>query len=233
MTVLDRCTTVRAQIQARNTLKLAYKNAETFRERASELKELREGLDDGVARLEVLKARDLLPRIVPSPTKATAVLSRCQDGLTANPNEIGADYGLLKRALGGLTKEVLGVVEKVLEAVQRDLPTVDEAFLKQVELVPGYQGKVLSIRQQRQTFLQGTDPRRSAEALAQFLDRRTELRSLADDLEPSQFPMDVLEFFKAGRQGQGAPLERFTDGVQLWLKERGLLKNVRVTVVAK
>lgn len=233
MTVLDRCTSVRSQIQARNALKLAYKNAETFRERATELKELREGLDAAVSRLEVLKARDLLPRIVPSPAKATTVVARCQGGLAANPNEIGNDYGLLKRALGGLTKEVLGVVDKVLEAVQRDLPTVDEAFLKQVELVPGYQGKVLSIRQQRQAFLQGTDPRRSAEALAQFLDRRTELRSLADDLEPSQFPAEVLDFFKAGRQGQGAPLEKFTDSVQQWLKERGLLKNVRVTVIAK
>lgn len=233
MTVLDRCTIVRSQIQARNILKLAYKNAETFRERATELKELREGLDAGVARLEVLKARDLLLRIVPSPAKATAVVARCQAGLAANPNEIGADYGLLKRALGGLTKDVLSVVDKVLEAVERDLPTVDEAFLKQVELVPGYQGKVLSIRQQRQTFLQGTDPKRSAEALAQFLDRRTELRSLADDLKPSQFPPEVLDFFKAGRQGQGAPLEKFTDGVQQWLKERGLLKNVRVTVIAK
>ncbi len=232
MTVLDRCTTVRRQIQALNILKLAYKNAETFRERATELKDLREGLDDGVARLEVLKARDLLPR-VPSPAKATAVVARCRGGLAANPTEIGADYGLLKRALGGLTTEVLGVVDKVLEAVQRDLPSVDEAFLKQVELVPGYQGKVLSIRQQRQTFLQGTDPRRSAEALAQFLDRRTELRSLADDLKPSQFPAEILDFFKAGRQGQGAPLEKFTDSVQQWLKERDLLKNVRVTVIAK
>jgi hypothetical protein len=233
VTVLDRCTSVRSQIQARNALKLAYKNAETFRERATELKELREGLDAAVARLDVLKARELLPRSVPSPAKATTVVARCQEGLAANPNEIGTDYGLLKRALGGLTKEVLGVVDKVLEAVQRDLPSVDEAFLKQVELVPGYQGKVVSIRQQRQAFLQGTDPKRSSEALAQFLDRRTELRSLADDLEPSQFPTEVLDFFKAGRQGQGAPLEKFTDGVKQWLNERGLLKNVRVTVIAK
>jgi hypothetical protein len=97
----------------------------------------------------------LLPRAVPSPAKASTVLAKCQAGLAANPNEIGSDYGLLKRALGGVTKEVLGVVDKVLDAVERDLPSVDEAFLKQVELVPGYQSKVLSIRQQRQAFLQG------------------------------------------------------------------------------
>lgn len=233
MTVLDRCTTVRSQIQARNALKLAYKNAETFRERATEVRELRSGLDEAISRLKVLKERDLLPRVVPLPAKAATVVAKCQEGLAANPNEIGPDYGLLKRALGGLTKDILGVVDKVLEAVERDLPSVDEAFLKQVELVPGYQSKVLSIRQQRQAFLQGTDPRRSAEALAQFLDRRTELRSLADDLKPSEFPIEVLDFFRAGRQGQGAPLEKFTDGVKQWLTERGLLKNVRVTVIAK
>ena len=233
MTVLDRCTTVRSQIQTRNILKLAYKNAETFRERATELKELRASLDAAMSRLDVLKARDLLPRVVPSPAKAATVVARCQEGLAANPNEIGSDYGLLKRALGGLTKDLLGVVDKVIEAVERDLPSVDEAFLKQVELIPGYQGKVLGIRQQRQAFLQGADPRRSAEALEQFLDRRTELRALADDLKPSEFPTEVLDFFKAGRQGQGAPLERFTDGVKKWLNERGLLKNVRVTVIAK
>jgi len=233
VTVLDRCMTVRSQIQARNALKLAYKNAETFRERATELRELRTDLDAAISRLKVLKARDLLPRVLPSPAKAVTVLTKCQAGLAANPNEIGSDYGLLKRALNGMTKEVLGVVDKVLDAVERDLPSVDEAFLKHVELVPGYQSKVLGIRQQRQAFLQGTDPRKSAEALAQFLDRRTELRSLADDLKPSEFPVEVLDFFKAGRQGQGAPLEKFTDGVKRWLNERGLLKNVRVTVIAK
>lgn len=233
MTVLDRCTIVRSQIQARNALKLAYKNAETFRERATELKDLREAVDAALSRLEVLKARDLLPRVVPSPAKAATVIAKCQQGLAANPNEIGSDYGLLKRALGSLTKEVLSVVDKALESVQRDLPSIDEAFLKQVELVPGYQDRVLGIRQQRQAFLQGTDPRRSAEALAQFLDRRTELRALADGLKPSEFPTEVLDFFRASRQGQGAPLEKLTDGVKRWLDDRGLLKNVRVTVIAR
>jgi hypothetical protein len=56
---------------------------------------------------------------------------------------------------------------------------------------------------------------------------------LSDDLKPSEFPVEVLDFFKAGRQGQGAPLEKFTEGVKRWLEERGLLKNVRVTVIAK
>lgn len=233
MTILDRCTNVRSQIEARNALKLAYKSAEAFRQRATELKEIRADLGDAIARLGVLKARDLRPRVVPSPAKAAATLAKCQEGLAANPNEIGPDFGHLKRALDGLKEKILEGVDNVLEAVKRDLPSVDEAFLKQVELVPGYQNKVLSIRQERQAFLQGTDPSRSAEALAQFLDRRTQLRSLADDLKPSEFPPEVLEFFRAGRQGQGAPLEKFTDGVRQWLGQRGLLKNVRVTVIAK
>lgn len=233
MTVLERCTFVRSQIDALNAIKKAYKNAATFRERSAELKTLREDFDEAVSRLEVLRARDLLPRNTPSPTKALTIVARCHEGLEANPNEIGADYGNLKRALGGLTKKgIIGTVDAVIDAVQRDLPALDEAFLKQVESVPGYEIRVARIREQRQA-LRGADPKQSAEALGHFLDRRKELRALADDLNPSEFPADVLEFFRVSRQERGAPLEKFTNSVHEWLKERGLLKNVRVTVSAK
>ena len=43
---------------------------------------------------------------------------------------------------------------------------------------------------------------------------------------------EVLEFFRAGRQG-GAPLEKLTASVRQWLADRDLLKSVRVTVVAR
>jgi len=233
MTILDRATTIQGQIQERNRLRLAYKNAEAFRARATELRDLRESLSDAMTRLDVLKVRGLLPTAIPSPQNASAILIECQQGLDATPDEIGKNYGRLKRAIDKLTRDVLGVAEKVIETVQRDLPTVDEAFLKQVELVPGYQTKVQNIRNQRAAVLQGTDPNQSAQALAQFLDRRKDLGALADDLKPGEFSQEVLDFFKAGRQGQGAPLDKFTPGVQQWLSDRGLLGNVRVTVIAK
>jgi hypothetical protein len=233
MTILDRSTNIQRQIQERNRLRLAYKNAEAFRARATELRELRENFSDAIARLDVLKVRGVLPPVIPSSTNASAIVTECQVGLAGNPDEIGKDYGRLKRALDKLARDVLGVAAKVIDTVQRDLPSVDETFLKQVELVPGYQTKIQNIRQQRAALLQGTDPKQSAQALAQFLDRRKDLRALADDLRPTEFPQEVLDFFKAGRQGQGAPLEKFTSGVQKWLSARGLLGNVRVTVIAK
>ena len=89
------------------------------------------------------------------------------------------------------------------------------------------------IRQQRDALLNGNDPRLSAEALEQFLDHREALRKLADDLTPDEFPNEVLEFFKAGRHGGGAPLEKLTPSVRQWLSDRDLLKYVRVRVVVR
>jgi hypothetical protein len=231
--VLERCAILHERIQKRDAIRLSYRQTEVFRVRASEVRAAREEFDAAVARLRVLKARELLPRDVPSPERSAAIAQRCLTGLRADPTEIGNDYGHLKRSMEALTNNVLRAVDRRIDDVQRDLPSVDEAFLKQVETVPGFQAKVQSIRLRRQALLDGGDPRQSAEALARFLDTRKELRALADDLTPDEFPTEVLEFFRASRQGQGAPLEKFTGVVREWLAARGLTQYVRVTVVAR
>jgi hypothetical protein len=232
MKLLERCTNVRTQILKRNELRRAHKDAEAFRERAVELRLAREAVVGAFARVLVLRAKGVPLVGLPLPAIAIGVLAECQAQLAANPNESGRDYGRLKRSLVKLGKDLLAVTEKAIESVRRDLPTVEEAFLRQVEVIPGYATQVASIRQQRDALLSGNDPRTSAEALEQFLDRREALRKLADDLKPNEFPGEVLEFFKAGRHG-GAPLEKFTPAVRQWLSDRGLLQNVRVTVVTR
>jgi|SRR5882672_9785116 len=232
MTLLDRCTSIRSQIVKRNDLRRAHKDAEALRERAGELQALREELSAALARVIVLKEKRVPVVKLPSVATANAVLAECQTKLSENSTETGKDYGRLKRSIDKLAKDLLGVAEKAIESVRRDLPTVEEAFLKQVEVIPGYTNQVFGIRQQRDALLKGNDPSTSAEALGQFLDRREALRKLADDLKPDEFPNEVLAFFKAGRHG-GAPLEKLTDTVRQWLADRDLLKNVRVTVVAR
>ena len=233
MTLLDRCTNIRAQILKRNDLRRAHKDAEAFRERAGELKSAREVVADALARVIVLRAKGLPVVKLPSPGTALTVLGECEAKLLENPVESGKDYGRLKRSIEKFGKDLLGVAEKAIESVRRDLPTVEEAFLKQVELIPGYAKQVARIRQQRDALRGGSDPRVSAKALEDFLDHREALRLLADDLKPSEFPSEVLEFFKAGRQGGGAPLEKLTGDVRQWLSDRDLLKHVRVQVVVR
>ena len=233
MTILDRCANIGLQIRQRNELRRAHKDAEAFRARASDLKSSRELVEDAIERIHVLTTKDVAVTKPPSPDAAMTVLAECQAKLVANPVESGRDYGRLKRSVDKFGKDLLGIAEKALKSVRQDLPTVDEVFLRQVEVIPGYADRVARIRQQRDALLNGNDPRLSAEALEQFLDHRKALRRLADDLKPGEFPNEVLEFFKAGRHGGGAPLERLTPSVRQWLSDRDLLKHVRVQVIVR
>jgi len=232
MNLLARCNSIRAQIGKRNDLRRSHKDAEAFRERAGELRAGREAVSAALARVLILRSKGVPVSKLPSSATAKTVLAECRTKLSENPAESGRDYGRLKRSIDKLGKDLLGVAEKAIESVRRDLPSVEEAFLKQVEVIPGYTTQVASIREQRDALLNGNDPHTSPEALEQFLDRREALRKLADDLKPDEFPSEVLEFFKAGRHG-GAPLEKLTATVRQWLADRDLLKSVRVIVVAR
>lgn len=150
--------------------------------------------------------------------------------LKSNPSELGKSYGPTKRSVDAFRKGAEAAVEKAIDAVNRDLPNIDEGFLKQVEMIPAYVKQVASIREQRDRLSKGIDIHRmAAPELEQFLDRRDSLRVLADQLLPAEFPKEVLEFFKAARH-EGAPLEKFTKSVQEWLEKRNQLRNVRVVV---
>src|SRR5437867_3739509 len=148
MTLLERCTNIRAQIVRRNDLRRAHKDAEAFRERAGELRAGREAVAAALARVLVLRAKGVAVPKLPSPVTAKTVLEECRTKLSENPAESGKDYGRLKRSIDKLGKDLLGVTEKVIESVRRDLPSVEEAFLRQVEVIPGYTTQVASIRQQ-------------------------------------------------------------------------------------
>src|SRR5688572_366565 len=142
MTLLDRCTNIRSQILQRNDLRRAHKEAEAFRARRAELLAGREAVAEAVARVLVLKAKGVAVAKLPTATTAMAVLADCERTLAESPSESGKDYGRLKKSIDKLGKDLLGVAEKGIESVRRDLPTVEEAFLKQVEMIPGYAAQV-------------------------------------------------------------------------------------------
>ena len=231
MTLPERCRNVRAQIDQRNTLRVAHQEADAFRVQLNDLRPVRLEIAAELAKLVVFKKRALLVSKLSPPTTAQTILDECRKGLEDNPNEIGKDFGRLKRAIEKVRKDVVSAREKALEAVSRALPNIEEGYLKQVEVVPGYKPRVDRIRQERDRLQQGTSPSSmSAEQLEHFLDRRDSLRQHAEELKPEEFPKEVLEFFSAARRG-GVPLEKFTASLQEWLSQRGQLKNVRVTIL--
>jgi hypothetical protein len=234
MTLLDRSRTLRERIEKHESLRRAHKEAEGFRDRATTLDEARQVLAGALGRVRVLRLKGVTIPRMPDPTGALAYLGEYQQTLVDSSTETGKNYGVLKRSVDKVGKDVVAAVEKALDSVKRDLPTIEEAFLKQVELIPAYASQVGRIRQERDALLAGGEPgRMTPNELATFLDRRDELRALADQLKPAEFPKEVLEFFRAARQQGGAPFEKLTETVRAWLQERDQLKNIRVTVVAR
>ncbi len=230
MTLPERCRNVGAQINRRNDLRRAHHDAKAFRERTSEFLGIRSAVSLEFAKAQVLKKKKVTLGKTPVVAVALGLLKDCKTALETNPTESSKDFGPLKRSLEKVRRDLSSAVEKALESVNRDLPSIDESFLKLVELIPGYSTRVALIREERDRLHRGTDLKsKNAEELEQFLDKRDALRELADQLDPAEFPEEVLEFFKAARRG-GAPLEKFTDSVQEWLSQRGLLKNVRVVI---
>jgi hypothetical protein len=234
MPLLDRCQSLREQIESRESLRRAHKDAEGFRDRASALDEVCHALAGALGRVRVLRVKGVTMAKLPDPNTVLAALDEYEHTLAGGSIDGGKEYGRLKRSVDKVAKDAVAAVENALESVKRDLPAIEEAFLKQVALIPAYANQVHRIRTERDAVLARSEPSRMApDELGIFLDRRDELRRLADELNPAEFPKEVLDFFKAARQQGGAPFEKLTETVRAWLQERDQLRNVRVTVVAR
>lgn len=234
MTLLIECKKLREKIEIHDGLHRAHKDAEAVRDRAENLREMREMLATNLDKLEVLRGKGVAVSRIPDPATVMKLLGEYRRSFSDGSSEGGRDYGRLKRSIANTSKNLEVLVEKALDLVRRDFPSIEEAFLKQVELIPAHKTHVDRIRIERDALLAGTDLlRMKTDELATFLDRRDELRRLADQLDPAEFPKEVIEFFRAARQSSGAPLEKLTEAVRKWLQERDQLKNVRVTVIAR
>jgi hypothetical protein len=228
MTLLILCRELRQRIESHENLRNAHGQADAFRNRAEEIRVAREALAAEVARATVLQHKNVLFDKRPNPSTALTAFAAYVQKLKTPAVDAGKEYGLLKRALGKVHKDMTAAVDKALQGLLRDIPAMDEVFLKQVERIPGYQSEVERIRQALKGLQSGVSlSGMSANQLNAFLEQRDMLRQLADNLKPEQFPSEVLEFFRAMRQG-GAPLGKFSDSVRRWLESRDMLKDVRI-----
>lgn len=230
MTVFERCKNLRELITHRDTLRLADKKAEAFRARVDELRPTRTRLEEDMERLEVLQSKGVAIVKPPLPTSALKALRDFESSLAANPTETGRDFGRLKRALEKVGDEVRMATSNAIDLITGDLPSIEESLLKQHELIPSRKDQVSRIRDKRDALAKAKAiylRSRTAQDLDQFLGKRNELRTLAEEINFGDVPKEVLEFFKAERQG-GAPLEKLTDTVRDWLAAQGQLKHLRI-----
>lgn len=227
MNLSERCSNVALEIENRNKLRREVREADAFTQRLEDLREIRSDLAQQIDKAAVLRGKGISLGKTGTSVVALSVLREWKANFVKDSAETIKDYSRLKRSIDKVRKDVAQAVEKVLEAVDQDLPSIDESFLRQVETIPSYVGQVARIRERRDA-LKGKPLRAmSPQELQQFLGRRDELKNLADQLNPKEFPKEVLEFFKAARRG-GASLEQFTDSVKKWLADKKQLKNVRL-----
>jgi hypothetical protein len=231
MSVLQRTRTVLAAIEQRDKVKRAYEVAAVFRQRAGEIANIRETLRVASAKRTVLLVRSVSMRSIPSVTPSTELLREYRENLASSPREAGRVYSRLNRALSEFSNEVGETVAAAIGSVESSTPSIEESFLRAVERIPGYESKIAQIREERLRIISNVKPQQlGPDELAQFLDARARLQSLASELRPDEFPREVLAFFEAVRRG-GLPLDRLTHDIREWLRVHDLLDRVRVTIV--
>jgi hypothetical protein len=228
----ERFRALREKIIRRDTLQRESKEAEKYIERLREIKGLREQLVEGIQRVGVLRSHRIEIGQLRDTSSALQALTNYQLKVSESPGESGREHGLVKKALDSLCGSVDEAADASLKRVIAAIPTVEEVFLRQVETNPLYAKQVADVRAARDALKREALTAGSSSAeLSQFLTKREALRTLAEQLKPSEFPQEVLDFFKAARQG--APLEKLTDTVKQWLTERDQLRNIRLIVVER
>lgn len=229
-TLLARMTSLRTQVERHAALTKAYKAANGLRERTKELKEEREGLMLTVAKLAVLRGR--AGASVGGVDVGTALQTAGDyvEHLQAASADSGKAHNKFRRSVEKVHKELDKVLEKQLAEIEKSIPSIDETYLKQVELIPGYAGQVKAVRAAKQQLLSGVSlSDMEPSELAEFLTRREAVKSLSDSLNPAEFPEEVRDFFGAMRR-DAATLDKLTETVREWLADRNLLKILRLQV---
>jgi len=237
-TIVERVQTLHARLKAHVEHAAAAQRASKFTERVGAVRDVRGRLERALAKVAVLRvasaqltATEMAPvHKLSSPAKATEALRAVYDKLKTAPltlNE-GKEFATFRRRFDECTSGVEQAVINALAEIERGSPKVDEAFLKQVETVPSYDERVRDIRAKRDEFKTVSLRDVDASTVRVFLECRAALRTAVDALAPEEFPLPVIEFFRAARRANGASLELLTDEVRAWLVQRDLLKKLRV-----
>lgn len=231
MTLVERTRQLYARIEEYTRLAKAHKDAAVTRNRSEEMKEARVQLSGTLARISVLRDEGGVVFVLPDPTTTLQATRDYVAQLKMSDDEVGKLHNKLRRSAKKLQDELDKALASAISSLEKSIPSIDEAYLKEVELIPGFASQVQDVRRERAALLSGRAlSEMDAMQLSVFLKKREFVKSLAERLTPDDFPREVRDFFAAMRRG-GATLEKFTDAVRQWLGDRDQLRNVRITLV--
>jgi hypothetical protein len=231
MTLTERCTATKIAIDNRNAKHTEHGNSKGLRERTTALQGIRGTITTNLALIEVLKRHGMKLNKVPPVVTAKSAKAQYLAALSTGPLDTGKEHGQFRRAVQKVSDDLATGLREGLGSIERELPSSDETFLRQVELLPQYKATVEEIRRRRQELLGGRSILdRTPSELDAMLSKREQLRELANSLQPEEFPKAVLEFYKWARRKEGAALDLLTPDVRDWLALRKLLQSVRLFI---
>src|SRR2546428_11342129 len=157
MNIIEACKDARQRIDTLNSVRRNHKDSEAFRERANEIAAFRNSLNDLLQKIDAFREKHITLSKLPSFASSQASLDAYRQKLQDELADSGREYGSLKRSLNALAKQLEVVYQKAIDTIKHDIPTINEAYLKQVELIPGYGDQVARIRAARDRILSGVD----------------------------------------------------------------------------
>lgn len=230
MTLLERCAQIRQELVRIEALESASRDAERDRSRHFEIEPLRKDLEGALAQAEVLREAGISFAVMPGNAKLLSSFEEYRRSLDEPETAKRNAYGTFKTALTALTESSVEVVRKTIDGLVIRNSDVDEAALKPYEDVSSLKSKVAAARQKRMEYTNAASARhKSLIELSNFLQRRAELLSLAEELKHEHLPPEVTEFFRAVHGGK-ATIFMLTDSVRKWLETHDQLKDFRITL---
>jgi hypothetical protein len=230
MTLLERCAQVQQELVRIESLESASKDSERDRSRHDEIRPLRIGLEDALAREKALRQAGISFAALASPHKLFSAFEEYRRSLDEQETAKRNVYGTFKTALTASADNSVELVKKTIDGLVVRNAEIDEIALKPYEDVSALKSKVAAIRQKRTEYASAFSARhKSVSDLSSFLELRAELLSLTQELKHEYLPPEVTEFFRAVHSGK-ATIFMLTDSVRTWLETHDQLKDFRITL---
>jgi hypothetical protein len=229
---MERCTELQTQLSRLGKAQDNQEKARILGARRDELEERKVLLTRLAAAASILlEHRHLAPKQFPAVDTAQESRAVVRERLDTDPETLttGRGYATFIKRLDKINHTLRNQVSSAWSDLVRRHEGGDERFLAQVEQVPGQAEAVAAIRLAR-TELERASAQEpvSEEQYADFLGCSRNLQRALAGLQPDDFPVEVLRFFKQAQSVGGAPLSLLTEDVRAWLERKGMLERLRI-----
>ena len=145
----------------------------------------------------------------------------------------GSSYKNLLKGIRNLTLSIEQATTISWKAYSQLNNPIDQGFLDLVSRVPGYRDKVRDIRKMLDSIKdKGGRTPDSVEDLEEFNELRDRFSIMRAQLNPDDWPPEVLSFLQKAQNEMGAPYDELNDEVSKWMKDNDIYKNIRIVLRA-